>query len=306
MRLCSTFSLFGCLRLKKLLRPAAAVLAACLLATVSVSTLFHAAAASASVSAMAGGRLTAESADSDQKLAALMYHHLLKKAENTRYQGNGIVTYTEDFESQLKWLSDNGFASVTPAQVEAFLYNGQALPARAVLITFDDGYLSNAVYAAPLLRQYGFTATVFLVTGKLSSSSPAFDPAGIQMMSAAELESCADVFTYASHTDDLHQAVGQGRSALTEGSAETIRADLQKSLAVINSLKNGSSTVFSYPYGFVNDQVREELKEAGIRVAFRAAGGVITADTDPYDLPRYDISYQVTLTKFAEYMKNVM
>ena len=39
MRLCSTFSLFGCLRLKKLLRPAAAVLAACLLATVSVSTL---------------------------------------------------------------------------------------------------------------------------------------------------------------------------------------------------------------------------------------------------------------------------
>ena len=74
-----------------------------------------------------------------------MYHHLLKKAENTRYQGNGIVTYTEDFESQLKWLSDNGFASVTPAQVEAFLYNGQALPCLLYTSTVVNATKTEAV-----------------------------------------------------------------------------------------------------------------------------------------------------------------
>ncbi|MCI8554496.1 MAG: polysaccharide deacetylase family protein [Clostridiales bacterium] len=307
MRLSPSLSLFHCLRLKPLLRPVALLLAACLVLTLSVSALFRAAAISASASVPAGsGGQTTQPTENKQQMAALMYHHLLKKEENSHYQGNGIVTYTEDFEAQLKWLSDQGFSSVTPAQVEGFLYDGQALPLRAVLITFDDGYLSNAVYAAPLLRKYGFTATVFLVTEKLSETSLSFHPEGIQMMSPAELESCADVFTYASHTHNLHQTTFPDQSAFTDGSEETIRKDLSKSLEQIGSLKSGCSTAFSYPYGFQNEHVQNLLRAAGIRAAFRATGGLITASSDPLDLPRYDISYQISLTQFAEYLKPLL
>ena len=77
-----------------------------------------------------GGSTAAETAGTEEpSVPVLMYHHLLKRAENTRYQGNDIVTYVEDFEQQLAWLKSNGFVSISTAQLEAYLYDNGRLPA---------------------------------------------------------------------------------------------------------------------------------------------------------------------------------
>ena len=106
-----------------------------------------------------------------QKVPVLLYHHLLTEEENRLYRENGSVISTDEFEWQMKWLHDNGWQTVSSRELIDFLYEGKALPKKSVLITFDDGYASNLRYAAPVLRQYGYTAVIF-VSGTLLAQQP--------------------------------------------------------------------------------------------------------------------------------------
>lgn len=88
----------------------------------------------------------------------LMYHHVRP--------GGGMIGCTpENFEDQLRWLKKEGYKSLTLDEFAQHL-DGKA-QGKAVLITFDDGYLDNWVYAFPLLQKYQFKATIFLVTSWL-------------------------------------------------------------------------------------------------------------------------------------------
>lgn len=94
-----------------------------------------------------------------QSVPVLMYHHVRP--------GAGMIACTpENFEDQLRWLQQRGYRSLTLAEFIEHL-NGKEV-GKAVLITFDDGYLNNWVYAYPLLQKYQFKATVFLVTSWVS------------------------------------------------------------------------------------------------------------------------------------------
>lgn len=87
----------------------------------------------------------------------LMYHHVSSS-------GGMIAADPENFEDQLVWLARHGYRSITADQFAGHLA-GRPVPAKSVLITFDDGYLDNWVYAYPLLKKHGFHAVIFLVTG---------------------------------------------------------------------------------------------------------------------------------------------
>lgn len=239
-------------------------------------------------------------------IIVLMYHHLLPKAEVGRYRGNSIVTYTEDFTDQLDWLQQNGFQTVTLTQVENFLYHETAIPERSVLITFDDGYLSNAAYAYPLLKERNMSAVVFSVTGKQSETAQAMDTKYIQMMDEETIRSTADIFEYASHTHDLHKLNGTGHSALTDDSRTRIASDLESSLAFLETVPGASLNAFSYPYGLYTETVQRVLRDHGVLLAFRASGGVLTRQSDPYALPRYPVDTSVSAAEFRQYFTAVL
>ena len=94
----------------------------------------------------------------ETSVPVLMYHHIRPEA--------GFIACTpEHFEQQLQWLSHQGYESLSLAEFAAHLA-GETRK-KAVVITFDDGYLDNWVYAFPLLQKYGFKATIFLVSGWL-------------------------------------------------------------------------------------------------------------------------------------------
>ena len=79
------------------------------------------------------------------------------------------------FELQLRYLRDAGFHSVSLAAWRAAMAHRRPLPGRAVLITFDDGYIDFASEAWPLLRQYGFSALVFVVSERVGGKND-WDP----------------------------------------------------------------------------------------------------------------------------------
>ena len=113
------------------------------------------------------------SADSREEAAVtlpvLMYHSVCN-GEPTEYR----VT-PEQLESDLEWLSENGYKSVTAAEVTAYANSRGDLPEKPVMITFDDGYYNNLAYALPLLEKYDMTAVVSVV-GEYTDKDAAADP----------------------------------------------------------------------------------------------------------------------------------
>lgn len=92
-----------------------------------------------------------------RNVPVLMYHHITPAA--------GMICTTPDlFDDQLAGLVRQGWRSLSAAQFEAFLA-GEPVPERSLLITFDDGYLNNWVYAHPILKRHNMTAILFAVTG---------------------------------------------------------------------------------------------------------------------------------------------
>lgn len=86
-------------------------------------------------------------------LLILMYHGILP--DNSRGLGDYVVSISE-FESDLRWLAENGYQSVTLRSVIDHVKSGAALPEKPVMITFDDGYYNNYLYAYPLLQTYSY------------------------------------------------------------------------------------------------------------------------------------------------------
>lgn len=114
-----------------------------------------------------------------KSIPILMYHHVSPAP--------GLVTVSPaNFRAQMEWIVRRGWRSIGCDDLAGFLA-GKPLPAKAVLITFDDGYLDNYVHAYPVLKELGLSATIFLITGAIGDG-PARPCAG----DAAPLPPCPD------------------------------------------------------------------------------------------------------------------
>lgn len=97
-------------------------------------------------------------------LPVLMYHHVSPHV-------GSLTTSPDTFDSQLRWLSRRGYTTLG-AQGLAHFLAGHAVPRKSVVLTFDDGYLDNYVYAHPALLRHGMTAMLFAVTGWMGEGAP--------------------------------------------------------------------------------------------------------------------------------------
>lgn len=92
-----------------------------------------------------------------------MYHYI------SNYP-NSIAVSPALFEEHCKGMADEGWRGISLAEAESFLHDGKPLPKKSVLITFDDGFLDNYVYALPILRKYGHKGVIFATTAKLEAA----------------------------------------------------------------------------------------------------------------------------------------
>lgn len=96
-------------------------------------------------------------------IPVLMYHHILPKT-------SFIASSIGDFEAQMRYLSQNGYQSLTSAEFRDFMLGIRQFK-KAVLITFDDGWRDNFIYAYPILKKYNLKATIFVVTSWIEKAS---------------------------------------------------------------------------------------------------------------------------------------
>lgn len=94
-----------------------------------------------------------------------MYHHVSPRKDD-------MITVTpQTFEAQLQHIRHSGYKTVTPDELAAYVSGSGQIPDKSLILSFDDGYLDNYVYAYPLLKQYGLKAVIFLVTGWVDAAT---------------------------------------------------------------------------------------------------------------------------------------
>src|SRR5512140_882361 len=102
------------------------------------------------------------------RLPILMYHHVGRALHGANPQ---LTVTPSDFARQMRWLIDHGYRTVSDLQVADCYSKGESLPARSVLLTFDDAYRDLAEYVFPLLKHAQLKATVYVVTSRIGERS---------------------------------------------------------------------------------------------------------------------------------------
>lgn len=180
----------------------------------------------------------------------------------------------QEFEEQIAYLSLNGYTTITPDDLMAYFNHDKELPEKPILITFDDGYLDNYTNAYPILKKYGFTATIFIVTDLVGHDERFMTWDQIRQMQQ-------DGFVFGSHT--------VSHIALTNLTRNQAMDELVNSRKEIERQLGTKVRYFAYPTGAYNQQVEEMVKQAGYRAAFTIRYGQAGIDSNPYALERIPI-----------------
>jgi len=231
------------------------------------------------------------------RLPVLAYHQVLgAQWYYPIHTENSWILSEEAFAEQMRYLYDNNYTTINSEQLTGFLRHGHDLPSNAVMITFDDGYLDNAVYAAPIMREFGFTGIVFVITGALADEPGEVVAHPAQMLSLSDMRAVTDVFEFGSHTHDMHRLVG-GASPLAVSSVEEIRADFRRSLEYEHlDIRSG----FAYPHGRHSANAIRALQAEQAPFAFTTTWGYVTRDSDPLRLHRFAITSECGMELFSE------
>lgn len=233
-------------------------------------------------------------------IPVLMYHHLLPQKDIVGiFQNNDLVVSVENFRAQMDYLKDNGYQCISLARLERYINGEELVPEKSVVITFDDGYLSNYQYAYPILKEHGFTGVIFTLTSYIEAEHQEFDPKRLQYLSWEDIEAMKDIFTFASHTDNMHKLDASGKGVLRSASADQLISDLSVSRRRLNH-----TPYFSYPYGHYSDLAKDILKRHGVKLAFTATEGMVKIGDDAMTLNRWNVARHQSLDKFRQMLAN--
>ena len=102
-------------------------------------------------------------------LPILTYHRLIKGSSSREADPARIAVTDRQFRAHMRWLKGMGYHTVGLNDYGRRLRDNQPHHPRCVAITFDDGYEDVLTLAVPILKEFGFTATIFAVTGQLAA-----------------------------------------------------------------------------------------------------------------------------------------
>jgi len=201
--------------------------------------------------------------------------------------GSIISTPPHKFREQMQILQDRQFNIISLNNLVHFIRNKQPLPSKTAVITFDDGFKNFYLKAYPILQEFGFSATVFLVPGYIGKTSRW--NATLRGMPVLDLLEWGEVKEIFNNGIDFG-AHGMTHETLAKLSLEEARQQIVKSKSAIQDHINRDVTVFSYPYGIANEDIKR-LVQAEFQGACGTCMDFVSKHSDIYELPRIDMYY---------------
>lgn len=245
----------------------------------------------------------ADDCELDNGIPVLTYHHVLRDDENKLFRNTSTTTSDTALDAQMGYLKSAGYKTLSLAQLEGYLNNSVNLPAKAVVLTFDDGLKSVYRYAYPILKKYGQQATAFIISSRVKHNPQAWDASSLQFMSISELKQIQDVFDIQSHTHFLHRYSDDKRPVLLSRTEHNIQLDFERSARALRQF-NPKVLYVSYPFGGYNDKAIEAARLAGYRLAVTTVRGKVKPGDNPFTLKRLYVLRTDSIDTMAERIAN--
>jgi len=218
----------------------------------------------------------------------LMYHMIRDQIAGKKF--NSLRVPPGMFDKQIKYLSENGWHSFTMSEAIA---NKDNLPEKSVVITFDDGYRDNLTNALPILKKYGFKATIYLVNDRHDRDWSGYRKAKNEGAGLKDEPKLSD--------DEVRELISSGlieigAHTLTHANLSTLEKDesheeICKSKVLIEKEFNIICDSFAYPFGLYKNSDVEDVENCGYTNAVTTKNRIVDLkQCDLFEIPRITIS----------------
>ncbi len=232
----------------------------------------------------------------------LMYHHVSPNP--------GLVTVSpETFEEHMAYLARKKYRALAADEFLEFLQGQRTLSGRHVLITFDDGYLDNYVYAWPILRRYGLKATIFAVTGLIGAGAARTVLGAAKVLPATPDHRACKAAVAEGRADEVMLRWSEIEAMEASGAVEihshththqrwdrlypektqrlaAVEADLAAARAALKTRLGKDSRHLCWPWGYFEPEYQSIASDLGFRAQYATTKGVNTVGTDVRLIPR--------------------
>jgi peptidoglycan/xylan/chitin deacetylase (PgdA/CDA1 family) len=226
-----------------------------------------------------------------RRLPVLLYHHVGHTKSGTL---PSLTVSPEKFSEQIQWLSTNNYQLISPAQWLDWCRTGAGLPDKAVLLTFDDAYADLCEHALPVLRQYGFSAEIFVVTGLIGSSdhwNRDLATANHALMTEQQIRQWStNGIEFGAHS--------RSHSDLRELSTVALLDEVAGSSDDLSAISGTRPRSFAFPYGRYDQNAVDKVRDH-YAMAFTVDEGLNGLATDLHSLRRTMVQPRESLFEFG-------
>ena len=240
------------------------------------------------------------------KVIIMMYHEV-------KPQSTGKLSITpSEFESDLKSIRQNGYTTITMTDLIDYVEGIGKLPEKPIILTFDDGYQNNYLYAYPLLKEYNMKAVISVIASdtdectkdkeqNIEVSQITWDEIN-EMMSS----SCVE---FQNHTYDMHKITSKRvgcKRAKGESLShydEVLSSDLMRCQQDFEVNTGFVPNTFTYPFGEVSKESVPILISLGFRATLSCDEGANYITRDPgvlFGLKRIPRFHSISLQRSIE------
>lgn len=233
-----------------------------------------------------------------------MYHHI------NPHKGDMVTVTPEVFEGQMEYLYKSGYRTLKIDELLDFISGKLTIKEKSVVVTFDDAWLDNYIYAFPVIKKYKINATIFVITDRTerASKNKTVIPASVPNHNESKLlieknedyrvvlnwdiikeMSDSDLVEFYSHTRSHAKCNGLSENELLE--------ELGESKKIIEEKLNKPCPYLCWPYGSYSDTALQVARAAGYKAIFTTKHGVVKKDSNPFAINRIVVKDNVAWFK---------
>ncbi len=230
-----------------------------------------------------GLRPSGSPARSTVTVPVLMYHRVAPRSTATNDVSLDLTVEPSAFRQQMRWLKAHGYTAVSQAEVFRAVEDGATLPAKPVLLTFDDGYVDAVKDVLPVLAPLRWPATFFIITSRIGERA---------FLDAAQLRRLSDAgMDIGSHTVDHLELPSLDDASRAQ--------QLTASRGTLERLLGHPVRWFCYPAGRNDGASAAAVARAGYLLGYTTEGGSVLRADSLTRLPRVRVSGGQSLDSFA-------
>ncbi|MCB2289099.1 polysaccharide deacetylase family protein [Clostridium sp. CS001] len=219
----------------------------------------------------------------DKGIPIVMYHSIGYE------KGNTARVTKEKFKEQMKYLKDNNYVTLTLSEAYDFFIDNKPVPKKSIVLTFDDGYVDNFVEALPILKEFKFKATIFVITSLVDKVPDYMNSSQLKEMQ----DNGIDIESHTENHEHLKELSYEKQVVTLQGSKDFLEKTLNKKIQYL-----------AYPFGEYSKETLKAVSQVGYKMAITTDGRWSDKSDGILTLDRVFISGSANLNTFIERITN--